>query len=231
MDRVARLAAGGLVACALLAGCGFRHYARTLGEGRGELRASLGGPFLGALGGPVMIPSARFGGRYGLTDWLDVDGTFGLDPLAFSVLSVDAGLVAQLYRQPGGFALSVSGHAHLLFDLDDDLTTRAFPELGLHAEHRVERWLTLFGGVVGLAQPEPPEGKPTVFAAPYLGLEIHIDPRAPVQESFVAQVAWISPWEDLGPSWASWEPDGYGAIALVVGWRGLFGPAEGGSFP
>lgn len=216
---------------ALLPGCGFRHLARTVGEGHGELRVSTGGPFTGAAGAPLMVPSMRAGGRYGLTDWLDIDGTLAIDPFAFGVLGLDAGLVAQLYRQPGGFALSVSAHGHLFFDLDDDLTTRGFPELGLHAEHRVERWLTIFGGVVALAQFEPPEGKPPVFVAPYLGVEFHLDPRAPRQEAFLIQVAWVSPWDDLGPSWASWEPDGYGAIVLILGWRGLFGPDDERSFP
>ncbi|MBX3273813.1 MAG: hypothetical protein KF729_26350 [Sandaracinaceae bacterium] len=221
------LVAAACLAATWLSGCGFRHLARTVGEGRGELRASLGGPFLGALSGPLLVPSLRAGGRYGVTDGLDVDGSLALDPLVFGVLALDAGLVGQLYREPGGFALSLSGHAHFLFDLDDDLTTRGFPELGLHAEHRVDPWLTLFGGVVALAQFEPPDGKPPVFVAPYLGAELHLDRSAPTRHSFVIQLAWVSPWEDLGPSWASWEPDGYGAFALVLGWRSLHGPEEG----
>ena len=207
-----------------------RHLARTLGEGRGELRATTGGPFLGTVGAPLLIPSVRLGGRYGATDWLDVDGSLAIDPLAFAVLALDAGVVAQIVRVRQGFALSASAHAHLLFDLDDDLTTRGFPELGLHAEGPAAPWLTLFGGLYGLGSIDPPEGRPPVFLAPYLGAEIVIDRRPPVREYFTVQVSWVSPWEDFG-GFTAWEPDGYGAIFFVAGWRAVYGPGEEPSFP
>jgi hypothetical protein len=213
-----------LLAVAVASGCGLRHLARTVGEGRGELRASLGGPILGAAGVPFPVPSVRVGGRYGATDWLDVDGDLTLEPLAFGVLALDAGVVAQLYRD-AELALSLSAHGHLLFDLDDDLTTRGFPELGLHAEHRLEPWLTVYGGAVALAQLEPPRGKPPIFAAPYLGFELVPDPSPPTRQGVVFQIAWISPWEDFR-SFAAWQPAGAGALVVVVGWRALFGAGE-----
>lgn len=214
----------------LLTGCVARNLARTLGEGRGELRATTGGPFLGVTGAPLLIPSIRIGGRYGATDWLDVDGTLALDPLLFGVLALDAGVVGQLVRVPDGFALSVSGHAHLLFDLDDDLTTRAFPEIGLHAEGPLAPWLTLYGGVFGVGSIDPPDGRPPVFLGPYLGVEILFDRNPPVRESMVLQVSWISPWEDLS-GLTEWEPAGYGAILFVAGWRMLIGPGGEPAIP
>ncbi len=226
---MARLAPLGVLAL-LLGGCMTRHVARTLGEGRGELRASLGGPFLGRTGTPLLIPSIRVGGRYGATDWLDVDGSVALDPLAFGVLGLDAGLVTQLYRRPGGFALAASAHAHLLFDLDDDLTTRGFPELGLHAEGPLAEWLTLFGGVIGVGSIDNPRDRPPVFLAPYLGVDIAFDRRPPVREYLTFQIAWASPWDDLG-GFTAWEPDGFGAIFVAVGWRAIYGAGEPGAFP
>lgn len=219
-----------LLAGLLLSGCMTRRLARTLGEGRGELRATTGGPFLGTVGVPLMIPSLRFGGRYGATDWLDVDGSLAIDPLGFGILAFDAGAVTQIVRVPDGFAMSASAHAHLLFDLDDDLTTRGFPELSLHAEGPVAEWLTVFGGVIGVGSIDNPEDRPPVFIAPYLGFEIAFDRRPPVREYLVFQVSWASPWEDLG-GFTAWEPDGYSAIFLTVGWRGVYGEGPPGSFP
>lgn len=220
-----------VLALALAAGgCGFRHIARTLGEDQGEIYATAGGPFLGVGDGPLLVPSARLGGRYGVTHYFDVGGSVAVDALGFGILAMDAYVVQQLYRRPGGFALSISGRAHLLFDLNDDFTTRGFPELGLHMEHRVERWLTVFWGVIGIAQFDPPLDKPPVFAAPYLGAELILDHNPPTRQYFTVQVAWVSPWEDFR-SWASWEPAGAGALVLVVGWRGHYNAGTERSFP
>ncbi len=206
-------------------GCGMRNLARTLGRGRGELRASLGGPILSAPGATFPIPSARVGGRYGVTDWLDVDGDFTLDPSVLGVLAIDAGLVGQIYREPrDGFALSASAHGYFFVDLSDEPAPRAFPELGLHAEYRFGPWLTVFGGVVALAQFDPPLDKPPVFVAPYLGAELWVDPSAPTRHGIALQLAWISPWEDFR-SIASWEPTGAGVFVVIIGWRAVFGPA------
>lgn len=212
-----------LVALALASGCGLRHLARTVGQNQGELRAALGGPILGAAGIPFPVPSVRVGGRYGATDWLDLSGDLTVEPLAFGVLSLEAGVVVQLFRDPS-FALSASGHAHLLFDLKNDVTTRGFPELGLHAEHRLAPCLLAFGGAFAIAQPEPPREKPPVFAAPYVGLELIPDPAASVRHGFVLQFAWVSPWEDFR-SFADWRPEGAGVLVVVVGWRALLGAA------
>lgn len=207
-----------------VSGCGLRHLARTVGEGRGELRASVGGPILGAAPVSFPIPSARLGGRYGATDWLDVDGNLTVDAFAVGVWAFDAGLVAQLYRD-AAFAMSLSAHGHLLVDLNDDATTHGFPELGLHVEHRLAPWLTVYGGAVALAQLDPPLDKPPVFAAPYLGFELVPDPNPPTREGIVFQIAWISPWEDFS-SFAAWEPRGAGAIVVNLGWRAIYGPGE-----
>lgn len=214
----------------LLTGCMSRHFARTLGEGRGEIRATMGGPFLGTVGVPLMIPSLRVGARYGATDWLDVDGSVAIDPLGFGILALDAGVVTQLYRERRGFALSASTHAHLLFDLDDDFTTRGFPELALHAEGPLAGPVTLFGGVVGIGSIDNPEDRPPVFITPYLGLDVALDEHPPAREYLTLQVAWASPWEDLG-GFTNWEPDGYGAIFFLVGWREIYGWGHEGSFP
>jgi hypothetical protein len=206
-------------------GCGMRNLARTIGRGRGELRATLGGPTLSAPGITFPIPSVRVGGRYGMTDWLDLDGDLTLDPLVLGVLAVDVGVVGQIYRErEGGFALSASAHGYFFFDLGDDVTTRVYPELGIHAEYRFGDRFTLFGGVVALAQFDPPLQKPPVFVAPYIGAELWVDPHAPTRQGIALQLAWISPWEDFR-SVASWEPAGAGAFVVIIGWRAVYGAA------
>lgn len=203
-----------------------RNLARTLGQGRGELRASLGGPIVSTPDLTFPAPSARVGGRYGVTDWLDVDGDLTLDPAAFGVLALDAGLVGQIVREGAeGFALSASVHGYFLFDLNDDLTTRAYPELGLHAEYRFGRSVSVFGGIVAVAQFDPPLGKPPLFAAPYLGVELFVDASPPTRQAIALQLAWVSPWENFH-SFASWEPAGAGAIVVLIGWRAVYGPTE-----
>ncbi len=148
-----------------------------------------------------------------------------IDPLVLGVLALDAGVVGQIYREGDrGFALSASAHGYFFFQLHDQFAARAFPELGLHAEYRFGDWLSLFGGAVALAQFDPPLGRPPVFLAPYLGLELFADPHAPVQQAVELQLAWISPWQDFR-SVATWEPSGAGVFVIMIGWRAVFGPA------
>lgn len=207
-----------------------RNYARTVGQGNSELRMSLGGPLLSVPPGvAVPIPSLRIGSRFGLTDWLDIDSELVVDPILLSVYAFDVGHIVQLYRDPHGAALSLSGHVHFFVDLDDQATTRAIPEVGVHFAHTLERWLNFFAGAAFLAPPERPVDKPPIFVAPYLGLEVWFDPNRPVRNGFAVQLAWISPWEDLR-AFATFEPAGYGALVVVLAWRQLYAPTER-SFP
>jgi hypothetical protein len=223
-------AALAIVALCTLSGCGLRHFARTVGEGNSELRVTLGGPLLAVPPGvAVPIPSIRIGSRYGLTDWLDIDSELVVDPVLLGVYAFDIGHVLQLYRDPNGAALSISGHLHVFVDLDDQATTRAMPEIGIHFEHTLERWLNFFGGAAFVAQTETPLGKAPGYFAPYLGLEAWFDANRPVRNGVELQVAWISPWEDFR-AFATFEPAGYGAIVVVIGWRQLYAPTER-SFP
>lgn len=211
-------------------GCGMRHFARTVGRGNTELRVSLGGPFLSVPPGvPVPIPSLRVGSRYGLTDWLDIDSELVVDPFLLGVYAFDIGHVVQLYRDPRGAAVSLSGRVHFFVDLDDQATTRALPEIGLHFDHTLERWLTFFGGAVFVVQTDTPAGKAPIFVGPYLGLEAWFDPNRPVRNGLAIQLAWISPWEDFR-SFATFEPAGAGALVITLAWRALYAPTEG-SFP
>lgn len=219
-----------MLAWTQLSGCAPRTVARTLGQGNAEARFSAGGPFLGVSGTPIVIPSLRVGGRVGATDTLDVDGSLALDPFVFGVLALDAGVVQQLVRVDRGFALSVSTHAHLVFDLDDDFTTRAFPEVGLHAAGPLTDWLQLYGGVTGVGSIDPPEDRPPVFLAPYLGFEATVNPSDATRHMFSLQLAWASPWEDFG-GFTSWEPNGFGALFLAAGWRVVVEDQPAGAFP
>ncbi len=205
-----------------------RNLARTLGAGRSELRTTLGGPILSVPGATFPIPSVRIGYRHGITDYLDLDSNVTLDAFALGLLAFDAGVVGQLYRDPNGAAVSISAHTHFFIDLDDDATTRVYPELALHAEHRIEPSLTIFFGGVLLAQLDPPREKPTAFFAPYLGAELWVDQRGPVHDAIAVQLAWISPWEDMR-AFGTWEPAGYGALVFHIGWRAVYGGASEGS--
>ena len=216
---------GFVAAMALLgAGCAGRHLARTVGQGHGEVRAGVGGPLLSNLGPPIPLPNLAVQGRYGLTDWLDVDGGVSVLGLAYGLFVIDAGLVAQLYRQPRGFALSASARGNFFFDLDDGFTPRGYPEVGLHAEQVATDWLVVFGGLDAWFVFSPPPGKPPVLAAPYLGAEVRFGGSAEGghPHGLSVQAAWISPWQN-STSVIDWEPADLGALSIVLGFTSRFG--------
>ncbi len=208
----------------LASGCAFRHVARTVGEGNAEVRASVGGPFFSNLA-PIPIPNLQVGGRYGLTDGFDLDADVSVLAAAYGIVAFDVGAVGQIYREPRGFALSVSGRGHFLIGVRGP-DFRFFPELGVHMEGVATPWLVLFGGVSGLAQFGPPEDKPPVFVAPYVGAEAQFGgtDEDGHPHGIVLELGWVSPWED-STSVIAWEP-GYGAFLVHLGYRVRFGDGE-----
>lgn len=210
-----------LASASLAPGCAMHHLARTVGEGNGEVRASVGGPFFSNLGAPIPIPNLVVSGRYGLTDGFDLDAGLSVTGLFYGTIGLQLGAVGQLVRNPD-FAMSLAGRGHFLVGVrGPDL--RVYPELGLHLEGLPTRWLVLFGGLTGFAQFDPPNGKPPVFAYPYAGAEILFggSDQAGHPYGIGAELGWISPWED-STSVVSWEP-GFGAIVLQLGFRARFG--------
>lgn len=205
--------------------------ARTLGRGNVELRGSTGGPLM-RLGAAVFpTPQARLGVRYGVTDDVDVLGHVALDTFASGFAALDLGTVEQMTRTPGGFAMALSTRLHLVVDLNDAVAPRVFPEVGLHLEHPLAPWLTLFFGVAGVGQLEAPRGRPFVFVSPYVGLEAFLDPQtnadgvAVERTGFALQLGWINPWEG-DTSLIRFVPDGAGAITVVLSLRHRFGGLE-----
>ena len=204
-------------------GCGMRNLARTIGEGNGELRASVGGPIFSNLGVPMPLPNLQIGGRYGLTEGFDVDGDISLLGLGYGIVAFNAGAVGQIYRVERGIAISVSGRGHVLIATrGPDL--RFFPELGLHIEGPATPWLTVYGGLAGLVQFAPPPGKPPILLAPHVGGEVRFGGggERPHRSGFVVEIGWINPWQDSA-SVVSWEPAGFGALYLHLGVRTRFG--------
>jgi hypothetical protein len=196
----------------LLAGCAARQLARTVGAGRSEVGLLAGGPIQSTFGVAAPVPEHRVHGRVGVTDDLDVGGSLALAPLASAILAFDFGFVAQIARIPR-FAISGSARLHCVLDLDDEVRDSHYPEVGIHMEQRLERWIALLGGSTLLFAIAPSEGRPSVFFAPYLGVELFFGEHA-----VSLSLGWINPWQD-GSSSVRWEPAGNGAMVLTFGWR------------
>lgn len=208
-------------AAALLVGCAAPNLSRTVGRGNYELRGSVGGPFFGNLGAPVPLPSVYVGGRYGVTDWMDVDGNFGAVAAAFGIWAMDVAGNFQLHRKPGGLAVASSARLYVIGDLDDAPRARVLPELGVHLGGPVTRWLALYGGTTLLAQFRPTLGKPPVLLTPFFGPEFLIPARKGRQHGIALHLSWTNPWQD-STSVIDYRP-GRGAIGLQIGYRVRFG--------
>lgn len=77
---------------AVLAACAPHPVLRPAGEGEFHPMVAVGGPFVAAFGAYVPIPNASVGGRFGLSSDLDLEGNLYLLPLAYSLVSIDAGV-------------------------------------------------------------------------------------------------------------------------------------------
>ncbi len=226
--RVVRLLAG--LAALVSAGCAAPNLSRTVGRGNGELHVQTGGPFVGNLGPPVVVPHNYVGGRYGVTDWMDVDANVNVTPFAFGIWMSDVAANFQLFRKPRGLAIASSARAYFVGDLDDAPDLRVYPEVGLHLGGQVPRvsWLHLYGGITSAFQFSPPPGKPPVFLTPFFGTEFLLPSLAPPKEGRRARQhgiavhgSWINPW-DTEPSVVEYRPKP-GAVALFLGYRMRFG--------
>lgn len=216
-----------LVACLAASGCTSLHLARTVGRGNVEAVASLGGPVAQVGSVPFPLPRLHAGARVGVTDDIDAMAHVSLDALGSAVVAFDGGIVTQMTRVPRGFAMSLSVQLDGLVDLDDP-ALRLYPRAGLHLEQPLDASWTLFGGLEGLGQVDPPPRRPFLFVAPYLGIELGFDPvhddvgRAIEQTGIALQVAWIAPGLDSS-SPLRWVPDDAGALSIVLGLRHRFG--------
>lgn len=213
--RGARAAALTLAMLAGVTGCALRHVARTVGRGNTEVALAVGGPLQSQVGGVVApLPEHRLSVRHGATDGLDVGGSVALAPLASGLLVLDVGIVAQIFREAGGLAISTSVRLDGVIDISAPVgPPRVYPEVGLHAEHILDRHLLVFGGLLTLAQLDPPPGRPPIYLTPYLGFEVLVGVHG-----LSLAAGWISPWED-SRSIVPWEPAGYGVITVHLGWR------------
>ena len=221
----AGLAVVGALALTSALGCAAPNLSRTVGAGNYELRGNVGGAVIGNLGTPMPLPMVYVGGRYGVRDWVDVDGNFGLTAAAFGIWAMDLGGNFQLYRKPGGLAVASSARLYLLGDLDHAPKARAYPELGLHLGGPVLPWLHLYGGSTLFAQFKPPQGKPPVFLTPFFGVEFLLPERQgrrrARQHGIAVHASWTNPWQDA-TSVVDYRP-GYGALSVQLGYRARFG--------
>ncbi|MEM9463428.1 MAG: hypothetical protein AAGF11_55320 [Myxococcota bacterium] len=211
--------------CALLiAACAAPNLSRTVGQGNGEVRATLGGPLIGALGPTIPFPHVQVGGRVGATDWLDVDGNLNLLGLAFGIWAMDLAANLQLYRKARGLAVATSGRLYLLGDLDDAPLVRVYPEWGLHLGGPIPGvdWLALYGGQTLTISPSPPRDGSAVFFTPFLGVEALLPYRRPRrgkprQHAIAMHTSWTNPWDDT-VSVLDYRPD-RGALGIYLGYR------------
>ncbi len=81
-----------LMVPAILAACAPHAALRPSGTGEFHPNVAVGGPLVSAFDTYVPIPNASVGGRYGLKGDLDLEGNVYLLPLAYSLVSMDAGL-------------------------------------------------------------------------------------------------------------------------------------------
>jgi hypothetical protein len=223
-----RIALAAFVVLAV-AGCAAPNLSRTVGKGNGELHVAAGGPFFANLGAPMPIPHTYVGGRYGVTDWMDVDANFNATPAAFGVWMNDVAANFQLYRKPRGLAVASSARFYFIGDLDDPPALRVYPEIGVHLGGQVPRvkWWHLYGGVTSAFQFSPPPEKPPVFLSPFFGTEFLIPARfekegqKPRQHGLALHWSWINPW-DTRPSVIEYRPLP-GAMAVFLSYRLRFG--------
>jgi len=171
---------------------------------------------------PLPLPNLSLGGRYGVAEGWDVDGNVSVLGAAFGVLYVDPGVVAQLYQQPQGPALSASVRANLFLGSSDGLAARVYPEVGLHGELPLGSQGALFGGALAWVSFTPPAGKPPLLATPYLGGSWRFGPVRGAAPELWLQLAWASPWQD-NTSVVDWAPARMGALAGVLGLSVPFG--------
>lgn len=207
-------------------GCMAQNLSRTVGRGNSELHVSAGGPLFARLGPAIPFPHTHVGGRYGATDWLDVDGSVNLLALPYGILAFDAAANVQLYRRPHGLAVASSARIYAFGDLNDAPGLAVFPELGVHLGGTVPRarWLHLYGGSTLVFSPNPPTDKPPIFFTPFFGTEWLLPHRRAGdarQHGVAVQAAWINPW-DTSPSVVDYRPH-YGAVAVYLGYRVRFG--------
>ncbi len=234
MDRPASRTSRGLAlvlapvlgAALALAGCAGHNLSRTVGKGNGEFHSSLGGPFFDSLGPAIPVPHMNLGGRYGVTDWMDVDGSVNATALAYSLLAFDVAANFQLYREPQALAVASSIRLYNIGDLNDAPGYRAYPELGLHLGGPVTPWLHLYGGVTSTFQFSPPETKTPVFLTPFFGTEFLMPPRGATnrQHGLALHLGWTNPWQS-SESVIAYQP-GYGGLALYLNYRVRFGGLE-----
>ncbi|MDW8246986.1 MAG: hypothetical protein RMJ84_10455 [Sandaracinaceae bacterium] len=173
----------------------------------------------------VVFPTPRhlIGMRYGLLEEVDFFTQLGIDLLLFKILLIDGGFVGQLFRNPQGPAGAASARLHLLFDLDDLVLPRLFPEAGIHFDHPLDSSFALLWGALLFLEPHPAYDRPDFFFAPYVGIDWIFrgmpDPRIEREKSALALgVSWINPWEGRN-TFIRFFPDGMGAIAVILSFR------------
>lgn len=211
--------------------CAAPNLSRTVGRGNGELHVSAGGPLFATLGPTIPVPHANVGGRYGVTDWMDVDGNIDALALAFQIWAMDLAASFQLLRNPGGLAVASSARFYLLGDLDDAPSLRAYPEWGVHLGGPVPgvRWLQLYGGQTMAFSLSPPREGSAVFWTPFVGAEALMPARRPRrgkprQHGLALHASWTNPWDDRA-SVLDYRPR-YGAMGIYLGYRVRFGGLE-----
>lgn len=211
--------------CVLLtSACAAPNLSRTVGRGNGEVRATMGGPLIGALGPTIPFPHVQVGGRVGLTDWLDADGNLNLLGLAYGLWVMDLAADLQLYRRPRGLAVATSGRLYVLGDLDDAPGARAYPEWGLHLGGPVPGvdWLALYGGQTLTFSLTPPRDGASLFFTPFVGVEALLPfdrPRRgkPRQHGIAVHASWTNPWDD-SDSVLDYRP-AQGALGIYLAYR------------
>lgn len=194
----------------LLTACTSSHLVRPLGRGKGVVHASLGGPFVQALGATIPAPIFSVGGGYGVRDDLSVFAHADVTAAAFGLLHLEPGFVLHPVVRESGWVptVTVGASLHLLTDFKD---ARAVPQvMGAAAWRILRKHLVYVGADLGLGF--QPRGF-TPLWGPFAGGEARFG-----RVGLSVELKWLAPHHDTqfaAPVWVS--PSSYGFLSLLLG--------------
>jgi hypothetical protein len=193
-----------------IVGCTSSHFVRPLGKGNGVVHASLGGPFVQALGTTLPAPIFSLGGGYGVRDDMEVILHADLTGAAFGILHLEPGFVLHPLVRDGGWVptLTVATTLHILTNFSD---VRAVPQLTGAAAWRIkQKHLVYLGADLGFGF--QPSGFSPLWG-PFAGGEARIG-----RVGISLELKWIAPHRNVAfaaPAWVS--PSSQGYLSLLLG--------------
>jgi hypothetical protein len=210
--------------------CTATHAVRTIGKGNTGVETTLGGPVFTNLGAPVPAPNLFVGGRYGVSDDLDVSAHYNLTgPFVPGVglnlvlsghwFPIQPGLGFQRLTVKKGWSLGGSFSLHSITDFQSGYI--ALPVFDIAFGWRY-KWLNPYvGASLGLNFYRPFASPNVAMLNPYAGADFILGDRASlslrltiydaVYNMYGAQIDWVFLVDDAS------EKKRYGALGVSLG--------------